>query len=149
MGFGCWGGSACGSTGEMNVTKGIDEKLIDANLKRPYLRPTLEARGRLQAVTGEVAGTAIPAKPSDIRLKRGVVLLAVLDSGIQLYRYSYLWSDQVYVGVMAQDVLEVTPDAVVRGADGFLHVDYQRLGLKLQTWEEWISNSRSQAALAA
>src|SRR5262245_50907873 len=52
---------------------------------------------------------------SDIRVKRDVVAVGQLDSGIGLYRYRYLWDDQAYVGVMAQEVREIAPDAVVSG----------------------------------
>jgi hypothetical protein len=31
----------------------------------------------------------------------------------------------------------VKPDSVLRGADGYLRVDYGRLGLRLQTWDQW------------
>jgi hypothetical protein len=36
-----------------------------------------------------------------------------LENGIGLYGYRYIWSDQVYVGVMAQEVAEIVPDAVI------------------------------------
>ncbi len=74
---------------------------------------------------------------SDRRLKRDIVELSRLGNGIGLYRYRYSWSDQLYVGVMAQEVAEIAPGAVVRDADGYLRVDYFQLGLKLQTWDEW------------
>ena len=77
--------------------------------------------------------------PSDIRLKRDVFQVSQLDNGIKLYRYRYLLSDQVYVGVMAQEVAEIAPDAVLQGEDGYLRVNYERLGLRLTTWEEWIA----------
>ena len=86
---------------------------------------------------------------SDIRLKRGIALLSRLDNGLGLYRYRYLWSDQVYVGVMAQEVEKVMPEAVARGADGYLRVDYQRLGLRLMTWHEWTESSKAVLAVAA
>jgi hypothetical protein len=38
---------------------------------------------------------------------------------------------------MAQEVAAVKPEAVLRGADGYLRVHYERLGLRLQTWEQW------------
>ena len=38
---------------------------------------------------------------------------------------------------MAQEVEAVMPAAVVRGSDGYLLVDYDRLGLRMQTWQEW------------
>ena len=74
---------------------------------------------------------------SDIRLKRDITQVGELDVGINLYRYRYLWSDTIYVGVMAQEVAAVKPEAVLRGADGYLRVDYARLGLRLQTWDQW------------
>jgi Chaperone of endosialidase len=77
--------------------------------------------------------------PSDIRLKRDITQVGELDSGIGLYRYQYLWSDTTYVGVMAQEVAAVKPEAVLRGADGYLRVDYGRLGLRMQTWDEWVA----------
>jgi Chaperone of endosialidase len=66
---------------------------------------------------------------SDRRLKTGVARVATLPSGLGLYRYRYIWGDIEHVGVMAQEVREVMPAAVVTGADGFLRVDYQMLGL--------------------
>jgi hypothetical protein len=60
-----------------------------------------------------------------------------LASGVPLYRYRYLWSDTEFVGVMAQEVAEVVPEAVARGSDGFLRVDYNRLGTRLMTFPEW------------
>ena len=75
---------------------------------------------------------------SDIRLKRDIVPVGEA-SGLGLYCYRYLWSDTAYVGVMAQEVAAVMPEAVQRGADGYLRVDYSRLGLRLQTWDEWVA----------
>jgi opacity protein-like surface antigen len=74
---------------------------------------------------------------SDRRLKRDVALLALRDDGVGIYRYRYLWSDEVYVGVMAQEVAGIYPDAVVRGPDGYLRVNYGRLGLRFMSWDEW------------
>ena len=51
----------------------------------------------------------------------------------------YLWSDTFYVGVMAQEVERVVPDAVVHGPDGYLRVNYARLGLRFMTWDEWLA----------
>ena len=76
---------------------------------------------------------------SDVSAKRDLTPVAE-ENGLQLYRYRYAWSDRFYVGVLAQDVLEVAPSAVVRGADGYLRVDYVRLGLRMQPWEDWIAS---------
>jgi len=77
---------------------------------------------------------------SDVRVKRDITPIAQLENGLRLYRYRYAWSDTLYVGVMAQEVLEIAPHAVSRGADGYLRVNYARLGLRMQLWEEWIAS---------
>ena len=74
---------------------------------------------------------------SDIRLKQDIVKLGTLDNGIGIYRFRYTWSDQAYVGVMAQEVQMVMPEAVGRGADGCLRVNYDKVGIRFQTWEAW------------
>lgn len=79
-----------------------------------------------------------PPVRSDARLKRDITLVGRLDDGLGLYRYRYLWSDTVYVGVMAQEVALMHPDAIVRSdLDNYLRVDYSRLGLNLMTLSDW------------
>jgi endosialidase-like protein len=73
---------------------------------------------------------------SDARLKRDIALVGRLKDGLGLYRYRYLWDDTIYVGVMAQEVAFIHPDAVIEGTDGYLRVNYSRLGLKLMTLTE-------------
>jgi hypothetical protein len=77
---------------------------------------------------------------SDIMLKHDIVLLGHLANGIGYYRFSYNGSDRAYVGVMAQEVETVMPQAVVRDRDGYLRVFYDRLGVKFQTYEHWIAS---------
>ncbi len=79
---------------------------------------------------------------SDVRLKRDITLVTRLENGLNLYRYRYLWSDQEYVGVMAQEVAKIMPDAVMMGPDGYLRVNYARLGTPLMTLEEWQTTQR-------
>jgi hypothetical protein len=80
---------------------------------------------------------------SDIRLKHGIVLLGRLANGIGFYRFSYNGSNKMYVGVMAQEVEAVMPQAVARGRDGYLRVYYDQLGLRLQSWSEWVAAGRN------
>jgi hypothetical protein len=87
--------------------------------------------------------------PSDRRLKTGIARVATLPSGLGLYRFKYLWSHVEYVGVMAQEVLGVVPAAVVKGADGFLRVDYQMLGLEMLTYQAWQERSGRSCLAAA
>ena len=77
---------------------------------------------------------------SDVALKHDITFLGRLDNGLGFYRFSYNGSDQAYVGVVAQEVQTIVPEAVVRGRDGYLMVFYDKLGLKLQTYERWIAS---------
>lgn len=74
---------------------------------------------------------------SDILLKNHVELLGRLSNGIGFYRFEYNGSSTAYVGVIAQEVQVVIPQAVSRGADGYLRVDYRQLGLPFQTFAQW------------
>jgi Protein of unknown function (DUF3300)/Chaperone of endosialidase len=77
---------------------------------------------------------------SDIAVKRDITLLGHLGNGLGFYRFSYVDSDRVYVGVMAQEVQTIMPEAVMRGQDGYLTVSYERLGLKFQTYDRWLTS---------
>ena len=77
---------------------------------------------------------------SDINSKHDIILLGRLDNGLGFYRYSYNGSNKAYVGVMAQEVQTIMPDAVVRGRDGYLRVYYQKLGLEFETYDHWVAS---------
>jgi hypothetical protein len=98
-----------------------------------YMAPAMLAL--LLSEKAAVASTS--GETSDIGLKRDIIPLGRLPNGLGVYSYRYLWSDTAYVGVMAQEVESIAPDAVVRAPDGYLRVNYARLGLRLQTWDEW------------
>jgi hypothetical protein len=85
---------------------------------------------------------------SDVALKHDIALLGHLANGIGLYRFSYYGSERVYVGVMAQEVQNVVPEAVTRGRDGYLRVSYDRLGVKFQTYERWIAAGGAAAGIS-
>jgi hypothetical protein len=92
-------------------------------------------------------GSGLP--PSDRRLKTSIAWVATLPSGLGLYRFKYLWSPVEYVGVMAQEVLEVMPEAVSTGADGFMRVEYRMLGLEMLTYDAWQGRDTGSSTLAA
>jgi hypothetical protein len=86
---------------------------------------------------------------SDIRLKHDVTLLGRLDNGIGIYRFAYDGGDRTYVGVIAQEVQTVRPNAVIEGQDGFLRVLYGRLGVRFESYERWLSSGARIPAAAA
>jgi len=84
---------------------------------------------------------------SDVNLKQDIVPLARLDNGLELCRFRYKDGDPtIYVGVMAQDVQKIDPKSVWRAGDGYLRVDYDRIGVKFMTWKEWIARSGASSA---
>jgi hypothetical protein len=85
-------------------------------------------------------GTGAALALSDVRLKRNITKLAKLANGLFSYCFRYLWDNTFYVGVMAHEVERLVPDAIVHGSDGYLRVNYGRLGLRLMTLDEWLAN---------
>lgn len=62
---------------------------------------------------------------SDYRLKRNITFLDRREDGIAHYIFQYRDSPEVYVGVMAQEVLEIYPEAVVKDPNsGYYMVNY-------------------------
>ncbi len=106
-----------------------------------YIPPNNDFLGmrREYGAAQAAAGAAIPTPPSDIRLKRDINLVATTADNIKIYRFKYLWSDQEYVGVMAQDLVDSHPEALLKDAYGFYMVDYAKLGMQMYTIEEWLS----------
>lgn len=81
---------------------------------------------------------------SDRWLKRDIQHLSTAQTkqgSINLYRFKYLWDDQEYVGVMAQELLTTHPDAVLVGTGGYYRVDYDMLGIPFLTYEEWLTQN--------
>jgi hypothetical protein len=74
-------------------------------------------------------GSSIVGAPkgtfSDRRLKSNIVRIGTHPIGIGIYEYDIFGGRQI--GVMAQELLEVMPDAVHQHPSGYLTVDYGRL----------------------
>ncbi|MBP0580472.1 tail fiber domain-containing protein [Labrys sp. LIt4] len=68
---------------------------------------------------------------SDRRLKTDIRAIGQSPSGLTIYRFRYVWGGPVYVGVMAQDLLETHPDAVILTDSGYFMVDYDRIDVKM------------------
>jgi len=89
---------------------------------------------------GRVGGGGGRGRRSDIMLKHDIVLLSHLSNGLNVYRFTYNGSTKPYVGVLAQQVQQIRPDAVERGSDGYLRVHYEKLGIKFQSYEQWLAS---------
>lgn len=63
---------------------------------------------------------------SDRRLKRNIHRIGTHRLGIGIYEFDYVWGEHA-IGVMADEVRKVMPEAVIRGEDGYDRVDYSKL----------------------
>lgn len=65
---------------------------------------------------------------SDERLKEDVHEMGLLSSGVRVVHYRYRGlPDRRFIGVIAQEVLRILPEAVARHPSGYLMVDYARI----------------------
>jgi hypothetical protein len=78
-------------------------------------------------------GAAGITKYSDERLKTDIIKIGSLDNGLNLYSYNYKDGYDLpegrQVGVMAQEVEAIMPEAVVEMDNGFKAVNYAMLGV--------------------
>lgn len=61
---------------------------------------------------------------SDRRLKRDIERIGELPNGLPVYSFRYNWADEWHIGLMADEVREVNPDAVVTTWTGYDAVNY-------------------------
>lgn len=80
-------------------------------------------QGYMQAA-GAAAGAAVGA--SDMRIKTDITPIGKMDNGLPLYSFRYIGKTELHMGVMAQDVEKVNPDAVIE-INGIKHVKYGEL----------------------
>lgn len=111
-----------------------------AGARRKYSRPVLQVFGSVAQLTmtgllSKGDGTQMMMVVSDRRLKEDVVRIGDHPLGIGLYLFRYRaplharCGSGRRLGVMADEVETVLPEAVVVQADGYKAVDYARLGL--------------------
>jgi hypothetical protein len=80
----------------------------------------------LGSASGAYGANQMAGAYSDERLKEGIVPLGMVE-GIPVYAFRYKGDEEVRLGVMAQEVRDVRPDAVFEGPDGYLMVRYDKL----------------------
>lgn len=117
------GSNATGMFGaQANYKLGADKAAADANPMGALLG------------AGAQLGAASIGKWSDRRLKQDITQVGRDEhTGLNLYEFSYtLTPHQRWVGVMADEVLQVMPSAVHTNAEGYHSVDYDALGLEMK-----------------
>jgi hypothetical protein len=73
----------------------------------------------------------VSIEESDERLKDDIIRVGTAFNGLPIYSFSYTGRDGTYLGVMAQDVLMHTPEAVRVMDNGYMAVNYGMLGMRM------------------
>ncbi len=102
---------------------------------RKYSQDTTEAERQAYLAAQQAAQQG---GGSDARIKQNILAVGQYED-ITLYQFQYLLGDKTYVGVIAQELLDSHPDAVILNENGYYAVEYDKLGLRmveLEAWEE-------------
>ena len=92
------------------------------------------------ATKGEMLGTALGTglgaygAISDRRLKENIEVIGAYEElDLTKYKFNYIGDNNVHVGVMADEVAELYPDAVITMDNGYYAVNYAMLGIEMET----------------
>lgn len=114
--------------------------------KASYRRPELTVYGSVRNLTGGSAGsmndgtgiaTLANGMFSDPRAKENIVQVGSHAAGFGLYLFDYkpefkaVAGEGRHFGVMADEVAKIVPEAVMADENGYLRVDYAKLGITL------------------
>lgn len=80
----------------------------------------------MQYGAGGKAGMGFGDLFSDIRLKKNIKQIGTRSDGLNVYEFEYIWGGGRQVGLMAQEVQGVYPDAVSESG-GYLMVNYSKV----------------------
>jgi hypothetical protein len=136
--FDVFGGETYGETGN-ETTAGQENTTENVSTTGTTTEnSTTKSKGKNGASGADMAGQALQVAAlfagSDRTIKTDITRLSTRPDGLGVYLFRYandiareLWGDGWKVGVMAQEVLKVKPEAVARHPAGFLMVDYAQL----------------------
>jgi hypothetical protein len=103
----------------------LTARMIAAN--QGGIRPNVDWGSILNQTLPPILGAL-----SDRRLETNIVHRETRADGLSIYEFSYTGFTNRWRGVIAQNVVETYPEAVVENKDGYLTVDYNRLNVLLQ-----------------
>tara|TARA_R100000951_G_scaffold1557_6_gene3282 strand:- start:435 stop:1289 length:855 start_codon:yes stop_codon:yes gene_type:complete len=88
------------------------------------------SQGMFNTLVSAAATASAPAAASDKRLKENIEKVGE-KNGFNIYEFNYIETpDTRWRGVMAQEVQDIMPDAVVEMPNGYLAVDYGKIGVE-------------------
>ena len=91
-----------------------------AQLQRQY---DSDQAARLNSTIKTAA--SIGASISDVRFKENIKKVGQLDNGLTVYVFNYKNDKTPRIGLLAQEVKKIKPEAVIEDKSGFLYVNYE------------------------
>lgn len=89
---------------------------------------TSESQGKSKEGIGKALGAAASmAAMSDRRLKKDIKEVGKLANGLNLYEFKYVDDSGPFIGVMADEVADIQPEALGPVIDGYQSVDYGKI----------------------
>lgn len=106
---------------------GMGNAITSANLANQQSKGSMF--GSLLGLGGQLGAALIKSDPA---LKTDIVPMGI-ENGFNVYQFRYKDDPdyKTYIGVMADEVKEVRPDAVVE-IDGYMAVDYSKIGVNFR-----------------
>jgi hypothetical protein len=108
----------------LNLGAAQRQNIVNANAANAQAQASYSS-GLFSGIGGVAQGIG-SAVASDRRVKTNIKIVGKTDSGLPVYTYQYKGQNVTQMGVMAQDVEMVNPEAVVE-INGIKHVDYNRI----------------------
>ncbi len=118
-------------------TLGVQKYNADVNSYTAQQQANASNNAALGSTLGSLAATGVTAYKagmfSDKRMKENLEYMGDLDSGIKVYAFEYkdefkdhpLCGHGRFIGVMAQDVEKIIPEAVIEMDNGYKAVNYE------------------------
>jgi hypothetical protein len=119
---------------QSSINRAFQNEQNRLQLRQQNKNAIYSALGGLGAA-GVQAAPGIIAAASDRDLKENIKQISISPSGIPIYEFDYKDKKNgvgTYEGVMAQDLLESNPSAIIKGRDGYLSVDYSQIDVEFR-----------------
>lgn len=114
---------------QMDLEKSKAEAAYNALAAKKQARQQMWSS--ILSTAGQVAGAAIGA--SDYRLKDNITLIGKSPEGLNIYTFKYKGENELYQGVMAQDLIGTKyNDAILIMDNGMYAVDYSKLDVQFK-----------------
>ncbi len=107
-----------------NIT---NQNIQNAQLQNQYNTSMMNAlMSPFSAAMGGWGMGGFKFPPSDRRLKKNIKPVGELENGLTVYQFSYSWEQGTnHIGLMADEVVKIHPEAVFDMPNGYQAVDYE------------------------